>query len=172
VYGIARQSGGDVTLASEVGKGTTVTLHLRLAATDAASDREIAIEAAHARHSEKLLIVDDDSDVRDIVSSFLSELGYDVQEVPHGEAALAVLDPFDPDLLIIDFAMPGMNGAETAQAVRRRNARLPILFLSGFADSAALEAAVGEAPILRKPFRPIELAAAVRSALDGRSPPP
>jgi len=171
VYGIARQSGGDVTLASEVGKGTTVTLHLRLAAAVAASDREIPAEAAQARHSEKLLIVDDDCDVRDIVSGVLSELGYEVQEVPHGEAALAVLDRFDPDLLIIDFAMPGMNGAETAQAIRRRNARLPILFLSGFADSAALEAAVGEAPILRKPFRPIELAAAVRTALDGRLSP-
>jgi CheY-like chemotaxis protein len=95
-----------------------------------------------------------------------ADLGYEVQEAPHGEAALAVLDRFDPDLLIIDFAMPGMNGAETAQAMRRRNARLPILFLSGFADSAALEAAVGEAPILRKPFRPFELAAAVRTALD------
>jgi len=172
VYGIARQSGGDVTLASEVGKGTTVTLHSQLAATVAASDREIPPEAAHARHSEKLLIVDDDSDVRDIVCSFLSELGYEVQEVPHGEAALAVLDRFDPDLLIIDFAMPGMNGAETAQAIRRRNARLPILFLSGFADTTALEAAVGEeAAILRKPFRPIELAAAVRTALDGRLSP-
>jgi signal transduction histidine kinase len=171
VYGIARQSGGDVMLASEVGKGTTVTLHLRLAGTAAASDREIATEAAHARHSEKLLIVDDDSDVREIVSSFLSELGYDVKEVSHGEAALAVLDRFDPDLLVIDFAMPGMNGAETAQAIRQRKARLPILFLSGFADSAALEAAVGEAPMLRKPFRPIELAAAVRSALDARPSP-
>ena len=143
----------------------------RLAAAVAAADREIPAEAAQARHSEKLLIVDDDSDVRDIVSSFLSELGYEVQEVPHGEAALALLDRFDPDLLIVDFAMPGMNGAETAQAIRQRNARLPILFLSGFADSAALEAAVGEAPILRKPFRPAELAAAVRTALDGRLSP-
>lgn len=109
---------------------------------------------------------DDDSNIRDIVSGFLSELGYEVRDVPHGEAALAVLDRFDPDLSIIDFAMTAMNGAETAQAIRERNARLPILFLSGFADSAALEAAVGDAPILRKPFRPIELAAAVRSALD------
>jgi CheY-like chemotaxis protein len=62
--------------------------------------------------------------------------------------------------------MPNMNGAELVTTARSRNAQLKILFLSGYADSAILESAVGEALLLRKPFRPSELAAAVRSALD------
>jgi CheY-like chemotaxis protein len=61
-----------------------------------------------------------------------------------------------------------MNGAEVVSAARARNANLKILFLSGHAESAALESAVGDAPLLRKPFRPAELASAVRGALDSR----
>jgi CheY-like chemotaxis protein len=120
--------------------------------------------------SEKILLVDDDSDVRDIVGSVLSELGYDVHRVSNGAEALARLAEFTPDLLVVDFAMPGMNGAELVMAARRRNSRLKILFLSGYADSESLETAVGATPLLRKPFRPIELAAAVRAALDAQSP--
>jgi CheY-like chemotaxis protein len=167
VYGIAKQSGGDVTIASEVGKGTTVTLRLLPASHGAVSEREPDGDIQRARRSEKLLVVDDDPDVREIVGSFLSELGYDVTPVAHGEAAVTALGQSVPDLLVIDFAMPGMNGADTARIIRERYPRLPILFLSGFADSAALEAAVGAIPLLRKPFRPTELAAAVRAALDG-----
>jgi CheY-like chemotaxis protein len=62
-----------------------------------------------------------------------------------------------------------MNGAEIASAVRRNNPKVPILFLSGYADSSALEAAVGNVPLLRKPFRPAELVAAVQIAIDGQS---
>ena len=63
--------------------------------------------------------------------------------------------------------MPGTNGAEVVKAARLTQPSLPILFVSGYADSAALEAAMGSAPFLRKPFRPAELAAAVRAAIDG-----
>src|SRR5262249_9622633 len=103
--------------------------------------------------------------VREVVTAFLSDLGYQVREATHGEAALALLGHFDPDLLIVDFAMPGMNGAEMAKTARQRKPGVEILFLSGYADSAALESAVGDAPLLRNPFRPGELAAAVRTAL-------
>ena len=67
--------------------------------------------------------------------------------------------------------MPGMNGAEMAGVVRRKKPELPILFLSGYADTSALESAVGNVPLLRKPFRPGELAAAVRDAIDKTSMP-
>jgi CheY-like chemotaxis protein len=119
-----------------------------------------------ATKGEKLLLVDDDADVRDIVRTVLCELGYDVREAGGGQEALAALANFNPDLLIVDFAMPSMNGAEVVTTARSQNAALKILFLSGYADSAILESAVGEALLLRKPFRPGELAAAVRSALD------
>ena len=166
VYGIVRQFGGEVTIHTEVGKGTTFRLLLQRTAArapDQASDEP----DSGSGYSEKLLIVDDDPDVREIVVSVLSELGYQVHEASSGEEALRLLETLDPDLLIIDFAMPGSNGAEVAQAVRAHKPHLRILFASGFSDSAALEAAVGSAALLHKPFRPAELAAAVRSALDG-----
>lgn len=167
VYGFVRQSGGDVAIESEVGKGTTVKIRLPCATQDLSSDKHVDRVAAHAVASEKLLLVDDDPDVREVVARVLSELGYHVRQATNGEAALAILDQFNPDLLIVDFAMPGINGAEVVTAARQRNTALKILFLSGFADSDALTTAVGAAPLLRKPFRPIELATAVRSALDG-----
>jgi DNA-binding response OmpR family regulator len=114
-------------------------------------------------------VVDDDHDVRTLMTSFLSEIGYVVHEAEHGEAALAMQKVMNPQLMIIDFAMPGSNGAEVVKAARAAQPTLPILFVSGYADSAALEAAMGSAPFLRKPFRPAELAEAVRAAIEGTS---
>jgi CheY-like chemotaxis protein len=161
-----QQSGGDVTLHSEVGKGTSVKLRLPRAPDRAVTHSETDSNVLKARNSEKLLIVDDDPDVREVVSGFLSELGYAVRETPLPEEGLKIMREFVPDLLILDFAMPGTNGAEMAVLARKELPGLRVLFLSGFADTRALEAAVGTAPLLRKPFRPIELAAAVQLALD------
>jgi CheY-like chemotaxis protein len=133
---------------------------------DIAAETPDDANASRAKRNEKLLLVDDDSDVRDIVSRVLTELGYNVRESATGEEGLAALAEFDPDLLVIDFAMPNMNGAEIAAAARAQKGGLKILFLSGYADTAALEIAVGRTPLLHKPFRPAELAAAVRTALD------
>ena len=166
VYGIVRQVGGDITIHSEIGKGTTVTLRLPGAADEAVAHREKDPDVLKARRSEKLLVVDDDPDVREVVSGFLSDLGYAVREAPLPDEGLAIMREFVPDLLILDFAMPGTNGAEMAVLARKLHPGLRILFLSGFADTRALEAAVGTAPLLRKPFRPVELAAAVQLALD------
>src|SRR5262249_12734037 len=129
VYGLAQQIGGDVTIKTALGEGTTMTIHLPRA-DDAAVGRqakELTIE--RSRNGERLLLVDDDADVREIVTGFLSDLGYHVEQAEHGEAALNILGHFNPDLLIVDFSMPGMNGAEVARTARERNARLPFLFL-------------------------------------------
>jgi CheY-like chemotaxis protein len=83
-----------------------------------------------------------------------------------GPPALARQKTVNPQLMIIDFAMPGTNGAEVVKAARAAQPTLPILFVSGYADSAALEAAMGSAPFLKKPFRPAELASAVRAAIE------
>jgi signal transduction histidine kinase len=166
VYGIVRQAGGEVTIDSKIGKGTTVTL--RLPRANHAGARETHHDAAtpRAAKSEKLLLVDDDPDVRDIISRVLGELGYTVHEAGGGQEALSALADYTPDLLIADFAMPNMNGAELVTAARKRNGDLKVLFVSGYADSAVLESAVGDALLLRKPFRPADLATAVRNALD------
>lgn len=166
VYGIVRQAGGEVLIDSKVGKGTTVSLRLPISARKSAREHHADTALVGSSAAEKLLLVDDDADVRDIVKRVLTELGYVVREAENGEAAAKVLAEFKPDLLIVDFAMPGLNGAEVVLAARQSNPGIRILFVSGFADSDVLDGAVGSAPLLRKPFRPNELAAAVRSAID------
>ena len=171
VYGIVRQAGGQVAIDSKVGRGTTVTIRLPRASQQAEAARNPEAAAARSVATEKLLVVDDDPDVRGIVCQVLCDLGYDVRQAASGHAALSILGEFTPDLLLVDFAMPGMNGAELVLATRNRNHNLKILFLSGYADTDVLDSAVGAAPLLRKPFRPVELAAAVRSTLDAKSAP-
>jgi DNA-binding response OmpR family regulator len=168
VFGAITQCGGEVVLESDVGKGTTVTLRLPRADVKelpGAVAELTAIEPGTAR----LLIVDDDPDVREFVTTFLSDAGYKVSAATQGEDALKMVKDIRPDMVIIDYAMPGMNGAEVVVTLRQRYPELPVLFVSGFADSHAVESAVGTAPLLRKPFRPAQLAAAVRSMLDARS---
>jgi len=171
VYGITKQCGGAVTLKSEIGRGTIVTMRLPRAKANAVSIAPTEIASLHAGQSEKLLVVDDDADVREFMTTFLSDLGYEVTEAAGGEDALTVLADFKPDMIIVDFAMQGMSGAETALAAGKRCPGIPILFISGYADSEELRRAVGTAPLLHKPFQPAELAAAVRSNLDARMRP-
>jgi DNA-binding response OmpR family regulator/two-component sensor histidine kinase len=165
VYGIVQQLGGDVTIDTAPGKGTRINIALRIAHAAAEHD---GTEAARAsRGSETVLIVDDDPDVRDIMSGVLSDLGYRVEEAGSGEAALDLLKDHRPDLMVLDFGMPGLNGAEVAAAARQTKQGLRILFVSGYSDTSAIEKAVGKVTLLHKPFRPAEFAAAVRSSLDG-----
>jgi signal transduction histidine kinase len=169
VYGITKQCGGDVTLKSEVGKGTAVTILLPRANANATSTSPAEVSSLQAGHAEKLLVVDDDADVREFLTTFLSDLGYEVSEATGGEEALKALADCQLDMVICDFALQGMTGAETAAAAEKQCPGIPVLFISGVADSEELRSAVGAAPLLHKPFQPAELAAAVRSNLDARS---
>jgi signal transduction histidine kinase len=169
VYGLVRQMGGTVEIDSEVGKGTSIRLLLRRAAA-AADSVANSVEQAEIGHAERILVVDDDHDVRGLMTNFLSEIGYAIHEAADGTTALAMQRSVNPQLMIIDFSMPGTNGAEVVKAARLVQPGLPILFVSGYADSAALETATGSAPFLRKPFLPAELAQAVRIALEQGQP--
>jgi len=164
VYGIVRQIGGDVMIDTAQGKGTRINIALRIA--HAVAEHENAEAAQVSRGSETILIVDDDPDVREIMSGVLSDLGYQVKEAGTGEAALDLLRSHHPDLMVLDFGMPDSNGAEVAAAARQASEGLRILFVSGYSDTSAIERAVGKAALLHKPFRPAEFAAAVRSSLD------
>jgi CheY-like chemotaxis protein len=164
VYGMVRQIGGDVSIDTGPGKGTRISIALRVA--HAHAQHEDAHPARVMQGSETILIVDDDPDVRQIMFGVLSDVGYQVREASSGEAALGLLKDCQPDLLVLDFGMPGVNGAEVAAAARQQNADLRILFVSGYSDTSAIENAVGKAALLHKPFRPTEFAAAVRSSLD------
>ena len=169
VYGVARQAGGAAQIESELGKGTTVRLFLRRSAEPAEADaperpRRTAPVVAPAAAT--ILVVDDDADVRSLVRDTLEMLGYRVMTADGGPAALDILDRTRPDLMLIDFAMPGMNGAEAAGLARQKWNEMAIVFASGYADTAQVEDALGGgAVILRKPFEMDELARTVAEAL-------
>ncbi len=122
-----------------------------------------------AAPSATVLVVDDDPDLRRVLAASLEVLGYAVVEAEDGPSGLAMLRAHAPDLAIVDFAMPGMTGAEVARAARVLRPDLPIVFASGYADTdAILDVAGPSARLLRKPFRVDELQSAVAAALAER----
>ena len=173
VYGIARQSGGTLRIESAEGAGTII----RLLLPRATGSEEQAVAAGSgapapaAASGARILVVDDDCDVREFLADALVSFGYQVEMLPDAETALAALGDGAPDLLLVDFAMPGMNGAELACAARELHPALPIVFVTGFAETDQLEGALGPgAPVLRKPFSMDELAAMVSANLKAQAP--
>lgn len=164
VYGVARQSGGRAEIASNPGRGATVSFLLREVDGDAEHPADAPAEGARPAETH-VLVVDDDPDVRLMTAAMLEDLGHRVSTAESGTAALTLLARQRPDMLLLDFVMPEMNGAELARAVRTRGIDVPIVFATGFAESAAIEAALGEAPtVLRKPFDLASLAQAIEDA--------
>jgi signal transduction histidine kinase/ActR/RegA family two-component response regulator len=171
VYGIARQSGGALRIESMPGHGTTVRILLpEASAEDAGSEASVestAFKSVREPVAEtRILVIDDDKDVRDFLSSALGSMGYSVAEADCGEAGLRQLEESRPDLVLLDYAMPGMHGADVARIARQRDSSLPIVFVTGYAVSDQLEAALGpDVPVLRKPFTVAQLAALVEEQL-------
>jgi signal transduction histidine kinase/CheY-like chemotaxis protein len=167
VLGFAKQSGGGVRIVSRVGEGTSVYIYLPRAATAIkAGPSAPQIAPANSLHGATILLVDDDNEVREVTRAMLHELGHRVLEAGSGAAAIDILQR-EPgiDLLIVDFAMPGMNGAEVARLAHAQRPHLPVLFVTGFADRGAL-VGVDEAYIVGKPFLHNELADKLRRILD------
>ena len=167
VYGFARKAGGKARIESAPGRGTRVLVYLPMASghdehpvwTNAPAERSRAVEG-------RVLVVDDDAEVRGFLVDYLEELGLQTANAADGFDALAQLARARPDLLIADFAMPNMNGAELVARARALYPDLPVIVASGYAESAQLEATPGSPPLLlRKPFRGHELQAAVAEAL-------
>ena len=157
VYGIAHQYGGLLEIDSRLGEGTTVRILLPEAAAEAASlapESEPGVPVLKADgHAADILLVDDDDEVRAFVAATLEALGYRVRAASDGESGLELLDARAPDLLLVDYAMGGMNGAEMARLARERRPGLPIIVVSGYADTAVLDTVLGpDVPVLRKPF--------------------
>jgi signal transduction histidine kinase len=154
VYGVARQAGGDARISSTQGGGTTISLLLREATGAQAPPSPVAAPLASAPPglAATVLLVDDDEAVRGVVRGGLELRGYKVLDADSGEAALALAGEH-PEIAVIDYAMPGMDGAQTAESLRQLMPRLPIILASGHADTAAVERALGgSATVLRKPF--------------------
>ena len=172
VYGVARQSGGTARITSTPGEGTCVRLYFRRADEPAEKSRTASRKAARttSRRPATVLVIDDDPDVRHFMSASLADFGYAVREAADGASGLAAFAEKRPDLVILDFAMPGLSGSEVAARILRDVPGQPILFVSGYNETEAIRAAAPDALLLAKPFRPDALDAAVRQCLDSQKP--
>jgi signal transduction histidine kinase/CheY-like chemotaxis protein len=171
VLGFAKQSGGGVCVKTEEGKGTAICIYLPPAKGVAQVLQSEATTLVAAPHSGAvILLVDDDNAVRDVTASYLRELGYQVLEAGSGGAALEVLgSSATVDLLLLDYAMPGMNGVELYRRARGRRPLLPVLFVTGFAEQDAFKD-ISERDIVRKPINVQELSTKLRASLAARQP--
>jgi CheY-like chemotaxis protein len=165
LYGFARQSGGTAKIESELGHGTTVSIYLprthELVRRDAVSRSN-----TQATHPAKILVLDDDDDVRTVTCETIRELGYEVVALGDPAEALRRLTDEHFDLLITDVAMPGITGVEVAREVRSKGDAIPILFSSGYADVQVFGEELLEEVVLRKPFRLTDIAARIEAALE------
>jgi two-component system, cell cycle sensor histidine kinase and response regulator CckA len=168
VYGIVKQSEGDIWVTSEVGRGTTFRILLPCA--DAAK-REASqpVRAPAGGGTESILLVEDDDSLRELLASVLRRHGYDVTVCENTAVALERLRAKGGrvDLLITDVVMPNGTGPELAKQVRREYPRVRIMFMSGYAEHAALssDAFNSDTPFLQKPFTPSVLAKKIREIL-------
>jgi CheY-like chemotaxis protein len=165
VFGFARQARGDLVVASEVGKGTRVTMYLprshRIAMDESASGKTTEV----IKGVGTILVVEDNPQVADVSTMMLREMGYEVLRATRPSEALQVLcSRNDIDLLFSDIVMPGdMDGFALAQHVREKFPKLPVLLATGYSSAAAHTES--QIPILRKPYDSEALGAAIRTTL-------
>ncbi len=169
IYGFSKQSHGHVTIESEVGNGTTVSLYLPRYNGALVEDTLIDIaHAPHAQDGETVLIVEDDPAVRVLVSAVLSELGYAFVEAGDADSAVPILDSGQRiDLLISDVGLPGMNGRQLAEIGRQYRPDLKVLFITGYAEHAAVRGGFLDPgmQMITKPFTFDLLTAKVREMI-------
>jgi len=170
VLGVVKQLGGGISIDSKAGAGTTVTLYLPRSgkAPKVADETEAAVD--QDLRGMRVLLVDDDPDVRGVTAAMLRELGCEVFEAADGHSAIDVATKEGAiDIAIVDFAMPGLNGVETAAALREAQPQLPVLLMSGFADIEILSRA-WRGQLMSKPFTAGRLAARIGDTLHRHRP--
>jgi signal transduction histidine kinase len=141
VYGFARQSGGQAQICSDLGRGTEVRLYLpRYTGGDTALEPAKSEQKAQRGDGRTVLVVDDESSVRLLITEVLEELGYKVLHAENGASGLAILESNrSVDLLITDVGLPGgMNGRQLADAALAKRSELKVLFITGYAETAVM----------------------------------
>jgi signal transduction histidine kinase/FixJ family two-component response regulator len=167
VYGVAKQSGGTAIIDSTVGEGTRIEIWLPQSQVAIArvDDRGLARNSKDHLSGGRVLVVEDDEYVRRFLNECLRDLGYEVLGAASALQGLRQMEDTQPDLIIVDYAMPEMTGAEMAMEIRDHDQQTPIIFVTGYADMEAIESVPGPTHVLRKPFEVDSLAALVRTAL-------
>ncbi|MFC4167838.1 ATP-binding protein [Teichococcus aestuarii] len=174
IYGFIRQSGGYVRLHSRPGHGCRVELYLPVAEESVADEAQgVAVLEPPQGGGEVVLVVEDEPAVRLLVTDALGELGYVTREAADGPAALTLLTSDERiDLMVTDVGLPGLNGRQLSARARATRPEMPVLFMTGYADSAWMEEGGMEAgmDVIGKPFALGALAAKVRAMLEDAAP--
>jgi two-component system CheB/CheR fusion protein len=165
VYAVAKQSGGDVIVESEPGKGTTMRVYFPAAEQAAELIENRPKPAGPLTGTETILLAEDDAGVRRLVAEILGGLGYKVLEAGDGPEALELSRSQPVDLLVTDLVMPKMNGQELARQLREEQPHVRAVFISGYAPDEAGQVPPGDV-FLPKPFSRDELAGKIRELLD------
>ncbi len=172
--GFAKQSGGEITVTSALGEGSTFTIYLPKAekAADGAEAVAIGAEAVMGGRGHCVLVVEDNEDVGRFSTELLQDLGYGIKWVGNAKEALAILagDELAFDLVFSDVIMPGMNGVELATVIRERYPGLPVVLTSGYSSVLADNAHRGF-ELIQKPYSVEALSRILRKAISERSHP-
>jgi two-component system cell cycle sensor histidine kinase/response regulator CckA len=171
VYGIVTQSGGYIGAYSEPNFGTTFRIYLPACSEALTAKGKVERGQPLPKGTETVLVVEDDPIVRQVELSVLRSAGYTVLEAENGEEALRVAGACDRriDLLLTDIIMPGMNGKDLADIMRKRHEGVKVLFCSGYAEDVIVHHGILDAGIafLQKPFTPRALTTKLREILNG-----
>ena len=175
VYGVVKQSGGYIWVESAPGKGATFEIYLPQAAETAADKEAESKPAPLPRGTETVLVVEDETGVRELACEFLKLSGYSVLEAGNGVEALVVAKRHTGPIHVVvtDMIMPRMGGAELVDKLKTVRPTAKIVFISGYSEYGAANpsASNSQSVMIQKPFTQGSLVAAVREALDGRSSP-
>lgn len=170
VYGFVKQSGGHLSIYSEPGEGTTVKIYLPRLTRQVVESEPIAEVAPTGRGGETLLVVEDDPDVRAYVTEVLAELNYNVAAAADGTEALRLLETTGTpvDLLLTDVVLPGMNGRQLADAIRKLHPKIKVLFMTGYSRNAIVHQGRLDpgVDLIQKPLTQAALAGKIRAMLD------
>jgi PAS domain S-box-containing protein len=169
VYGFAHQSGGAVTAASDVGRGTTITIYLPRSRAQVPVQAQSDDTPIAASADGTILVVEDNAEVAEVTAALLDQLGYRIVAAQNAADALKRLEEDGPvDLVFTDIVMPGvMNGLALAQEIERRYPRIPVLLTTGYSEM--MQATASPFTLVRKPFELKQLERAIREALRPRA---